>query len=188
MHLALLAALGLGALLRRRSPALVLTVGLLAALETTSVPARLLPLPRQPRTAWTAFLAGQPPGTVVAHVPFPRHGDVEDFAPDAWRLYAQLDHRQPLVNGYASNVPEVYRAFMFAMGEQFPEHALACALHTFFKADLLVVDQNWLADHRPGFAALGPMLAPAYADDAVAIFRFQPAPGECPPVRLNVTH
>ncbi|HXI57215.1 MAG TPA: hypothetical protein VNO55_14200 [Polyangia bacterium] len=189
LHLALLAALGLAALLRRRSPALVLTVGLLAALETTSVPARLLSLPHQPRTAWTAFLAGQPPGTVVAHVPFPRHGDVEDFVPDAWRLYAQLDHRQPLVNGYASNVPEIYRAFMFAMGAQFPDHALACALHTFFKADLLVVDQDWLAAHREGFATLGPLLgtAPTYADDAVAIFRFQPASAGCPPVRLDIT-
>ncbi|HET6284118.1 MAG TPA: hypothetical protein VFH73_24385 [Polyangia bacterium] len=185
-HLVLLAALGLAALLRRRSPALVVTLGLLAALETTSLPARLLPLPRRPRTAWTAYLAGQPAGTVVAHVPFPRAGNVEDFVPEAWRLFAQLDHRQPLVNGYASNLPAIYREFMYAMAAKFPDHALACALHTFFGAGLLVVDQDWLAEHRPGFAALGPMLAQTYADAAVAIFRFQPAPSECPPVRLEV--
>jgi hypothetical protein len=185
-HLVLLAAFGLAALLRRRSPALVLTLGLLAALETTSLPASLMPLPRSARTAWTAHLASQPAGTVVAHVPFPRSGNVDDFVPEAWRLFAQLDHHQPLVNGYASNLPAVYREFMFAMAAQFPEHALACALHTFFGATRLVVDQDWLAQHGPAFAALGPMLAPTYADAAVAIFRFQPAPDECPPVRLEV--
>jgi hypothetical protein len=46
--------------------------------------------------------------------------------------------------------------------------------------------QDWLADYRPGFAALGSMLAPTYADAAVAIFRSQPAPSECPPVRLEI--
>lgn len=190
--LVMLAGLGLGSLARRlrghpRAPIVVAAIGLLAALENLSLPARLLPVPRSARAPWTAFLASQPPGTVIAHVPFPADSGVEQLAPEAWRMFAQIDHEQPLVNGYSSNFPAVYREFMFAMGAQFPQHALACALRRIFGADLLVVDQDWLTAHREPFAELSPpLLEPVYADDAVAIFRMHPSAEECPPMRIDI--
>jgi hypothetical protein len=190
MHLVILAALGLAALAQkldaRRATGVVVATGLLAAAENLSLPAPLVPMPTSARTAWSAFIASQPEATVVAHVPFPAGRDVEDFAPEAWRMFAQIDHRKPLVNGYSSNFPAVYREFMFAMGAEFPKHILACALHTVFGADLLVVDQDWLASHRRGFAEVTTMLEPAYADASVAIFRMKPSPDECPPMRIDV--
>jgi hypothetical protein len=181
--LVVLAARGISAL-APKLPRLAPALALLGALENLSVPARLVPVP--PAGAWTRFLAGQTPGTVVAHVPFPGVGTVEALAPEAWRLLSQITHRQPLVNGYASNFPALNRELMFAMGNTFPDHALGCALHTVFGAQLLVVDRDWLVAHGPGFAALGPMFAPVHEDPAVVVFRVQPAPGECPPVRLDV--
>jgi hypothetical protein len=191
MHLAILAALGLAAIARRAgesagAKALVFGVGLLAAAENLSVPAPLLPLPRSPRTGWTAFLAAQPPATVVAHLPFPGGGSVEDLAPEAWRMFAQIDHRQPLVNGYASHFPPLHRELLFALARAPIDRPLACALRRAFGADLLVVDQGWLSAHRPAFEDLAAMLAPEYADDAVAIFRIAPPADECPPLRLQV--
>lgn len=202
LALACVAALGLDALGRRLVDkpgrhALVLIAGLLAAAENLSLPAPLLPVPRTARTPWTAFIAAQPAGAVVAHVPFPGGRDVADFSVEAWRLFHQIDHRHPLVNGYASNFPATYREFMFAMGKAFPKPILACALRTVFGADLLVADQSWLATHRAAFglaspseAADPPILAPlvsvAYADRDVTVFRLTPPPGVCPPMRLDV--
>jgi hypothetical protein len=192
VNLVFLAAFGLEALGRRvkarpHANQIVLAAGLLAAAENLSLPAPLLAVPRSPRTAWTAFVAAQPTGTVLAHVPFPAGADVEDFAVEGWRLYAQLDHGHPLVNGYASNFPAVTREFMFAMGAAFPKQILACALRTVFHADLLVVDRSWLSAHRSAFdVEVMPLLASAYADATVAIYRLQPPPGVCPPMRIDV--
>jgi hypothetical protein len=191
IHLVILAAFGLAALGTRlhgspRARAAVLGAGLFAAIENLSTPAPLLALPTSARTPWSSYIAGQPPGTVVAHVPFPKGGNVEDLAPEAWRMFAQLDHRQPLVNGYASNFPALHREFMFAMGEKFPEHMLACALRRVFDADLLVVDQDWLSAHQERFAELATMLEPTYADATVAIFRLEPSMSECPPMRIDL--
>jgi hypothetical protein len=75
---------------------------------------------------------------------------------------------------------------MFAMAAEFPKHILACALRTVFGADLLIVDQDWLALHRRGFAEVMAMLEPAYSDASVVIFRMKPTPEECPPMRIDV--
>jgi hypothetical protein len=179
--LALLAARGLAALPR---PRLMPVLGVVAALENLSLPAALVPI--APPAEWTRWLADQPAGTVVAHVPFPADGTVESLAPEAWRMLAQTTHRQPLVNGYASNFPAINREVMFAMGNTFPDHALGCALHTVLGAQLLVVDRDWLAVHAARFAALGPMFVPVHQDAAVSVFRFSPATDECPPVRLDL--
>jgi hypothetical protein len=149
------------------------------------VPARLLPLPAL-RADWTTYIAGQSPDTVLAHVPFPSGRDVEDFAPEAWRMYAQIDHQRPLVNGYSSYFPALHREFMFAMGSQFPHPMLACALRRVFHADLLVVDSNWLSLHSADFVQLTPILHPEYADSVVAIYRLQPSEEQCPPMRIDL--
>jgi hypothetical protein len=193
MHLVLLAGFGLSALLRRcsgwpprRAAALTLAVGLLAAIENLSLPAPLLGLPRAASNPATAYLARQPPGTVVVHVPFAAGGDVEQLAVETWRMLAQIEHGQPLVNGYASHFPALHREFLFAMAASFPEHTLACALRRVFGADLLVVDRPWLSDHRDGFVPLLTMLEDAYADESVAIFRLVPSDAECPPMRIDI--
>jgi hypothetical protein len=190
VHLVLLAAFGLGALWRSlgRWPhrhGAILAVGLLAAGENLSVPAPLLSVPRSPRTEWSSFLAGQKPGTVVAHVPFPKSGSVEDLAPEAWRMFAQIDHRQPLVNGYASHFPAESREFLFAMAAAFPNPPLACALRRVFETDLLVVDHEWLSDHQE-FAGLAAIMDTTYADEDVTIYRLRPSLSQCPPMRLDV--
>jgi hypothetical protein len=67
---------------------------------------------------------------------------------------------------------------------------LACALRRVLGADLMVVDQPWLARHEQqndaGWQALAPLLEPTYADAAVAIFRLRPSEAECPPMRVDV--
>jgi hypothetical protein len=123
---------------------------------------------------------------VIAHVPFAAGGDVDQLAVEAWRLFDQIDHGQPLVNGYASHFPALHRELLFAMAASFPDHTLACGLRRVFGADLLAVDQFWLADHRAGFAALATMLHQEYSDDATIIYRLQPSEEECPPMRAEV--
>ena len=194
IHLVLLAALGLSALLRRLGTAafrpwaapLVLVVGLLAGAENLSLPAALLPVPARGARPWVRYLAGQPPGTVVAHVPFAASGEVDDLASETRRMFDQIEHGQPLVNGYASHFPPLHREFLFAMAASFPEHTLACALRRVFAADLLVVDQPWLNAHRAGFASLLTMLEPVHEDAAVAIYRLHPSESECPPMRIDI--
>jgi hypothetical protein len=194
LHLVLLAGFGLSALARRLAglrpswslPAVVAAVGLLAALENLSLPAPLLTVSGRGRDESNAFLARQPPGTVVAHVPFAAGGDVDQLAVEAWRMLDQIDHGQPLVNGYASHFPALHRELLFAMAGAFPDHTLACGLRRVFGADLLVVDQFWLADHRAGFAALATMLHQEYSDDATIIYRLQPSGEECPPMRADI--
>jgi hypothetical protein len=122
---------------------------------------------------------------VVAHLPLPAGGAVEDLAPEAWRMFAQMDHRRPLVNGYASYVPPLYREILFAMGRAPADRRLTCALHRAFGADLLAVDQEWLGAHRAAWSAVAAMLAREYADESLAIFRFVPSI-ECPPMRLEL--
>jgi hypothetical protein len=190
MHLVILAALGLAAVMRRyahagRARAVTMAAGLLGTVESLSVPARLLPLPAT-RAPWTSFVASQPPDTVLAHVPFPSAGNVEALASEAWRMYAQIDHQRALVNGYSSNFPALQREFMFAMGSQFPQPMLACALARVFHANLLLVDSDWLSLHAEGFGQLGPILQPLYADSAVAIYRLQPSEAQCPPMRIDI--
>jgi hypothetical protein len=180
LHVVVLAAFGLAALPGRRAFAL----GALALLEGYA-PARLQPLPF-PDTPATAFLAAQPAGTVIAHVPFPASGAIEDLTLETWRMYAQIAHRKAMVNGYASYLPAVHRELMFAMARTFPDHGLACALVTALGAELLVVDQSWRRTHD--LAPLVPLLTPIHDDASVAIYRLTPAPGECPPVRLDVRH
>jgi hypothetical protein len=90
------------------------------------------------------------------------------------------------VNGYASNYPALHREFMFAMGSQFPHPMLTCALRRVFHADLLVVDSDWLSVHNEDFMPLSPMLQPAYADSAVAIYRLLPSEAQCPPMRVDI--
>jgi hypothetical protein len=186
--LAVLGALGLDAAARwspaRAWRAAVLGIAVLGAVENLCVPAPLLPLPRTPRTAWSSWLRSQPPGTtVIAHLPLPGSDATAAFETETWRMFRQIDHRQPMLNGYAAFFPPVYDALQKLLNEEFPDYRSLCALHELAGVDTVVVDRRWVDDNPSRFA--GPevrrLLLPVYQDGAVAIFRLRPTPADCRP-------
>lgn len=181
--LPILAALGLAALaarVGRWGVAAILGLGLLAGLENLAIPAPLTAVPISPATAWTHWLRDQPAGTTVAHIPFPAGVHVSDYEIDAWRMYAQIDHHQPLANGYSSYFPPNYTQFQAAMTTQFPDDpALFCVLGLSLQINTLVVDQPWLVAHRAGIAAQDRFLQPVYSDNQVQIYHLLIPPGAC---------
>jgi hypothetical protein len=171
--LALLAAVGLAALAGRFGRAGQVAAGLVAGLalvEYLSVPVPLLAIPAPPHTAWSAWLRDQPDRTAVAHVPFPAGTKVADYEGEAWRMFAQIDHHKPIVNGYSGYFPPDYTPFQLEMAQEFPNHALLCLLNKGLRVDTLVVDQPWLGTHRAAMAEQAAFLQPVYADTQVQIY------------------
>ena len=135
------------------------------------------------------FLRAEPAGTVVAHVPFPAGLHVSDYEVEARRMYAQIAHGQPIVNGYSSNFPRtrtplgvvvpIYSQFQLAMAQQFPSEPLLCVLQRSLDVTTLVVDRDWLAAHAAQMDAHRAYLEPAYADEAVQIYRLRTPAGGC---------
>jgi hypothetical protein len=191
IHLAALAALGLGRLRVAtvpRAAAVVVAVGALAVAENLSLPAPLIHVPTSARTAWTAWLRDQPPGTVVVHVPFPAGFAASDYAIESWRLFAQTNHHKPLVNGYSGYFPVVrtpdrvypaYAAFQLTMAREFPSYPLLCVLAKDIGANVVVVDRPWLRSHRAQVRRWKAFLRPAYADGAVGIYALRVPAGSC---------
>ena len=166
-------------------------VGLLAAGENLSIPAPHVPIPRTPRTPWTAWLRAQPEDTVVAHVPFPAGLHVSDYEIEAWRLFAQIEHRKPMINGYSGYFPQArlpdgsvvptYARFQLTMAEEFPNHRLLCVLDRSLGVDLLVAGREWLTHHRSQMNLHRSFLRLEYNDEFVGIFRLEAPQGECRP-------
>jgi hypothetical protein len=165
----------------RSGIALVLVLGLLGSVENLAVPGSLARVPLSPRTSWTAWLRDQPAGTVVAHIPFPGGLHVADYQIEGWRLFHQIDHRQPIVNGYSGNFPADYGLFQFDMARQFPEQGLLCTLIKGVRANVLVVDRAWLDGHWAQLAARAAFLSPVYGDHDVQIYRLRAPEGACLP-------
>jgi hypothetical protein len=185
--LAVLAALGLDAVARRSRGltwrAAVLCVALLGAIENLCVPAPLLSIPRDARTPWTSWLRSQPPGTVLAHLPLPGSDTTAAFEVETWRMFRQIDHRTPMLNGYAAYFPPLYDAMQKLLNEEFPSYRSLCALREVTGVDTVVVDRRWLADNSSLFAGreVRRLLLPAFQDGEVAIFRLKPSPSDCRP-------
>ena len=190
--LATLAAIGLSSLQRRwqrMGVALVVVLGVLAAAENLSVPARLTPVPSSFETAWTDWVRAQPDDTVIAHVPFPAGLHVSDYEIETRRMVAQIEHQKPIVNGYSGNFPQahtplglvvpIYTQFQLAMSQQFPSEQLFCIMDRGLDVNLLVVDRDWLADHTEQMERYSTFLEPAYADEQVQIYRLHAPPGKC---------
>ncbi len=173
----------------RRGAALVALVALLGAGENLTPLLALAQVPPTPQTPWTAWVRAQPDTTVVAHVPFPAAPYVWDYEVEAHRMFAQIDHRKPLINGYSGYFPQhlgpdgavepTYTRFQLAMAQQFPDRRLLCALGGGLGANLLIVDQGWLADHEPQMGQFGNFLRPAYADQQVQICYLTVPDGQC---------
>ncbi len=180
LGLVLLAAVGIAAGLRSRWAGLIGLLAVLAAGENLTLPVPLLQVPLSPTTAWTTWLAAQPGGTVVAHIPFPAGVRVADYAPEAWRLFAQIAHQQPIVNGYSGYFPPGYTAFQLDMAHDFPAHDLLCQLAKGLEVNTVVVDQPWRTDHRAAITAQQPFLQSAYGDAQVQIYHLSMTDSDCP--------
>jgi hypothetical protein len=192
--LPVLAAVALGRVRLRAAHgaiALVACVGLLAAAENLALPAPLLRLPASTATPWTSWLRAQPERRVLVHVPFPGGDEVSDFEVEGWRMFAQIDHHRPIVNGYSGFFPvarapggeifPAYRAFRLAMFHEFPSERLLCVLTKSLGADTLVADRSWLTAHEGKIRAFRSFLRHAYEDADVRIYALAAPSGACQP-------
>jgi len=181
--LAVLAALGIEAAGRRcRGPAwrsAILGLGLLGAAENLSVPAALFPIPATPGTAWTAWLRSQPRGGAAVHLPLPGGGSVAAFEIETWRMFRQIDHRVPLLNGYAAYFPAGYEELQKLLGAA-PTYSALCALSKTAGVTTVIVDrQSTLSQRLFEDPEVHRLLTPAFRDDAVLIFRLVPSGADC---------
>lgn len=154
-------------------------LGLLGALENLSVSAPLIALPSTPGTAWTAWVRTHDERAVIAHVPFPAGLHVSDYEREAWRMFAQIHHRKPIVNGYSGYFPPGYTRFQLEMAREFPNANLLCGLNKRLGVNRLVIDQAWLARNEMRMEAYRLLLEPIYDDKEVKIYRLEPADDQC---------
>ncbi|HEX6902083.1 MAG TPA: hypothetical protein VF789_20365 [Thermoanaerobaculia bacterium] len=181
--LAALAALALARLASWRGKTgriLALALGVLAAAENLASPGVLAPAPASPRTAWTSWLREQPGKLVVAHVPLPRGLHVSDYEVETWRMFAQIDHRRPLLNGYSGYFPSGYGMFQVDMDQNFPSDRLLCMMYG-MGVNTLVLDRPYLEERRALFESysMQGFFGPGYSDPQVVIVRLHPPPGAC---------
>lgn len=161
--------------------ALALALGALAAAENLAAPGVLVPTPATPRTAWTSWLREQPGKLVVAHVPLPRGLHVSDYEVETWRMFAQIDHRRPLLNGYSGYFPSGYGTFQVDMDQNFPSERLLCMMALGLGVNTLVLDRPYLEERRALFESdsLRGFFGPGYSGPEVVIVRLSPPPEAC---------
>lgn len=160
---------------------LALVLGVLAAAENLASPGVLAPTPTSPRLAWTNWLREQPGKLVVAHVPLPPGLHVSDYEIETWRMFAQIDHHRPLLNGYSGYFPSGYGMFQVDMDQNFPSDRLLCMMSG-MGVNTLVLDRPYLEERRALFEneSLRGFFGPGYSDDPkVVIVRLHPPPGAC---------
>jgi hypothetical protein len=183
--LAALAALALARLASWRGGTgkfLALALGVLAAAENLASPGVLAPTPATPRTAWTSWLRQQPGKLIVAHVPFPRGLHVSDYEVETWRMFAQIDHHRPLLNGYSGYFPSGYGTFQADMDQNFPSDRLLCMMAFGMGVNTLILDRPYLEERRSLFESdsLRGFFGPGYSSDpGVVIVRLSPPPAAC---------
>ncbi|MFL6259833.1 MAG: hypothetical protein ACJ76Y_09000 [Thermoanaerobaculia bacterium] len=182
--LAALAALALARFASWRGRAgriLALALGVLAATENLASPGVLVPTPATPRTAWTSWLREQPGKLIVAHVPLPRGLHVSDYEVETWRMFAQIDHHRPLLNGYSGYFPSGYGTFQADMDQNFPSDRLLCMMAFGLGVNTLVLDRPYLEERRALFGgdSLRGFFRPGYSDPQVVIVRLSPPPEAC---------
>jgi hypothetical protein len=182
--LAALAALALARLASWRGNTgriLALALGVLAAAENLASAGVLVPTPASPRTAWTRWLREQPGKLIVAHVPLPGGLHVSDYEVEAWRMFAQIDHHRPLLNGYSGYFPSGYGTFQVDMAQNFPSDRLLCMMGLGMGVNTLILDRPYLEERRALFESdsLRGFFRPGYSDSQVVIVRLSPPPEAC---------
>lgn len=182
LFLALLAGLGLAAIYRgwrwsgRRWALIALCT--LALAELFPAPLRLAEVPYRHDESWMRWLARQPPGTVVAHVPFPESGEVEDLEQTTRWMLAQIRHGQPMVNGYSGFSPTSYLLLQSAMSG-FPNTTSLAALRRREVAYVLL-DGDWITvDNEQAVADWRACLTPILESDSMTIMKLE-SPPACP--------
>lgn len=160
---------------------LALALGALAAAENLASPGVLVTTPKTPRTAWTSWLREQPGKLIVAHVPLPRGLHVSDYEIETWRMFAQIDHHRPLLNGYSGYFPSGYGMFQHDMEENFPSDRLLCMMAFGLGVNTLILDRSYVEERRTlleSYASRG-FFRPEYKDSTVSIVRLSPPPEAC---------
>lgn len=139
--LAALAALGL-AWLWRRPAGRVLAVAFVVAsvIETVHWDQPTSRVPEVAAFDWVQWLDDAPAG-VVAMVPFPTSGNVDDYEDTTVAMLAGLEHGHPLVNGYTGLFPESYRSLRAELA-WFPDAATVAMLDEFDVA-YVVIRHDW---------------------------------------------
>jgi hypothetical protein len=175
--LCVLAGLGLAHLERIRcglwsTPLVMVALGMFAAGENLAVFAPQATVPLAARTEWTDWLADQPAGVVVAHLPFPGGLHVSDYEQEAQREFRQIAHHRPMVNGYSSFFPSGYTRFQLEIARAFPSDADFCFLRDTLGVNTIVADQSWLARWRND-ASASQMLELRYSGPDVQIFEMR---------------
>ncbi len=144
-----------------------------------SVPAPLVQIPATPRTGWTAWLNSRQEATIVAHIPFPSGRHVSHYEIEAWRLFAQIDHKKPLINGYSGFFPPGYLRFQAAMAREFPSLPLLCLMTNNLHVTTLAIDHSWLVKHRESIGGLERFIRLVHDDEAVALYRLDVPSSAC---------
>jgi hypothetical protein len=165
----------------------VALLGGLAVLENLALPLPLTAAPAGPALPWTAWVQAQP-APVLAHVPFPAGLHVADYEIETRRMYAQIAHHAPLVNGYSGYFPQAvapdgeriptYTSFQLAMAADFPRYELLCVLQKSLGVTHVVADRPW-AEERSAALRAEPRLVRQYEDDQVVIYAITLAPADC---------
>jgi hypothetical protein len=160
---------------------LALALGILTAAENLASPGVLARTPESPRTDWSAWLREQPRKIIVAHVPLPRGLHVSDYEIETWRMFAQIDHHRPMLNGYSGYFPSGYGTFQVDMDQNFPSDRLLCMMAFGWGANTLVLDRPYLEERRAlfdSYAAQG-FFGPGYTGPDVVIVSLNPPPEAC---------
>jgi hypothetical protein len=147
---AMLAGLGLHTLYQnwrwRGRTYVVIGIAVLALAEVFPAPVTLAEVPTHPNEDWITWLASQPEGTIVAHVPFPEGGKTSDLEQTTeWMLY-QMWHGQRIANGYSGFSPTSYRLLWHEM-RNFPSED---SLEILRQRDVsyVLLDRDWLTTEK----------------------------------------
>ena len=165
--------------LRSAGMVLGMTLGILAAAENMAVPAPLVQIPATPRTGWTAWLKSRQEATIVAHIPLPSGQHVSHYEIEAWRLFAQIDHKKPFINGYSGFFPPGYLRFQSDMDRDFPSLPLLCLMTNNLHVTTLAIDQSWLVTHRESISGFDRFVRLVHDDNAVALYRLDVPSSAC---------
>jgi hypothetical protein len=175
LGLAMLAAPGIAWLWQRRSAGRAAALALVACgvVEGMDAPIPLFEIPRSPASPWADWLRDQE-GAVLAQAPFPAR-TADDFERETWRMFAQIDHHKPLVNGYSSFLPQArgrpgaYATLLSELHERFPTVALVCALSR-HGATHVAIDRSWAEPHGEELARLERQAHRVFEDDRMLIY------------------
>ncbi len=100
-------------------------------------------------------------------------------------MFAQIDHRRPLLNGYSGYFPSGYGTFQVDMDQNFPSGRLLCMMAFGMGVNALVLDRAYLEEQRAGFESdsLRGFFRPGYCGDPRVVVRLSPPPeaGGVPP-------